>query len=955
MNTQSHRLKRSSTGTPTLSKAVSLGLLSLCAALPLATSHAQEAAEPASASMQRQHSFDLDAQPLADSLIAFAQQSGLQVSVDPSLVGHLRGNVVRGQMSSEQALSRLLDGSNVGWDYEQQVLTFHALKSSQNAMELGNTVVLAAADQSFMGETVVDRRAIEAFPAANGDITTLLQMHPSVQFSNTQQSSSTPGEIDPADISINGAAFYQNSFMIDGVGINNDLDPGRHEWSTIADARGTPSRSHGIALDADLLEEVRVYDSNVPAEYGGFNGGVINAVTRRPSEDLHGKLSMSMSRSAWANYHINEEDREDFENSTTSQEQPEFDKWTLRGTLEGHVTENFGALFNFSRKHSTIPLNSYSDGFNSTGDKSKKDQTRQIDNFLLKTYWQVNDRLQLDVSLTHAPQESEYFRENSKNSDFVILQGGQQAAIKATWFGDAAKFTHNLAYTNLQSSRDSDSNVSKQWRWSSEKNWGNPLRDTSLSREGSFGDIEQRQKSMTYTFKSDWEPIQALGIEHNFQAGLELAYQQANYKRPESATTAAGLIATAAGSNSCSFASGELDSEYCSIGTNVSGTLTRQYFRNLTHYNAGEISMNEKRYALFLQDRMQWGRLQVRPGVRFDGDDYMEKKTIAPRFSADYDLFGDSSTVLTTGFNRYYGRSMFKYRLADGRESLEYRQSRATASGTTVNEFGAITRGEADSSSFRKIDIPYNDEWMVGIAQRWLNTTFELKYVHRDGRDQVVRTQGVNLGLPPGDGVDESIVYTTYTNAGSSETDAVSLAITPDAELRLFGTRSSMQFAADWTRTRSTNNSNYDVSFSRDELNDELVMYDGKLMRFSQLPAANFNRPWTARITTITHVPQANLTLSNFLRYRAGYEQIVTDGTIEVEGATYDNYSFGEVNAAFTWDLRAKWEIPVIRDQSAFVAVDVKNVLDEVAEIYSSTGYKYEMGRQYWLEVGYQF
>ncbi len=950
MNKQSHPAIHART----LGRAISLGLLGLCSALPIGVSTAM-AQDASSALLQQQHAFDVPAQPLADALIAFAQQSGLQVSADQQLVGHLRSKAIKGQMSSEQALSRLLEGSDIGWDYQQELLTFFQVASQQDVMELGNTVVLAAASQSFMGETVVDRRAIEAFPGANGDITTLLQMHPSVQFSNTQQSSSTPGEIDPADISINGAEFYQNSFMIDGVGINNDIDPGRHDWNTIADARGTPSRSHGIALDADLLEEVRVYDSNVPAEYGGFNGGVINAITRRPTQELHGKLSASMSRSAWANYHINDEDREGFENSTTAQEQPEFDKWTLRGTLEGHLTENFGALFNFSRKHSTIPLNAYSNDFNSAGDTSKKDQTRQIDNFLLKTYWQVNDRLQLDVSLTHAPQESEYFRENAKNSDFVLLQGGQQASVKATWFGNNATYTHNLAYTDLQSSRDSESNVSKQWRWSSEKNWGNPLSNTSLSREGSFGDIEQRQKSMTYTFKTDWEPIQALGVEHNFQAGLELAYQQANYKRPESATTAAALTTAPAGTNSCNFSSGELDSEYCSIGTNVSGVLTRQYFRSLTHYNAGEISMDEKRYALFLQDRMQWGRLQLRPGVRLDGDDYMEQKTIAPRFSADYDLFGDSSTVLTTGFNRYYGRTMFKYRLADGRESLEYRQSRPVATGNAVSEFGAITRGVADSSSFRKIDIPYNDEWMVGIAQRWLDTTFALKYVRREGRDLVVRTQGVNLGLPSGDGVNESSTYTVYTNAGSSETDAVSLTITPDAEFRLLGTRSNVQFAADWTRTQSTFNSNYDVSFSRDELNDELVMYDGQLMRYSQLPAANFNRPWTARVTTITHVPQVNMTLSNFLRYRAGYEQIVADGTIEVGGTTYDNYNFGEVNAAFTWDLRAKWDIPVVRDQSAFIAVDVKNVLDEVAEIYSSTGYKYEMGRQYWLEVGYQF
>ncbi|MBF4212937.1 hypothetical protein EI533_35365, partial [Pseudomonas donghuensis] len=83
--------------------------------------------------------------------------------------------------------------------------------------------------------------------------------------------------------------------VIDGISINNDLDPGAHGYNETRQFDSAPSRSHGIALDADLLEEVRVYDSNVPVEYGGFNGGVVDAITRRPSQDLHGKLSYAMS------------------------------------------------------------------------------------------------------------------------------------------------------------------------------------------------------------------------------------------------------------------------------------------------------------------------------------------------------------------------------------------------------------------------------------------------------------------------------------------------------------------------------------------------------------------------------------------------------------------------------------------------------------------------------------
>lgn len=239
-------------------------------------------------------------------------------------------------------------------------------------------------------------------------------MHPSVQFSNTQKSSATPGEIDPADISINGAKYWQNNFMIDGISINNDLDPGSHGYSQNRQFDAAPSRSHGIALDADLLQEVKVYDSNVPVQYGGFNGGVVDAITRRPSKELHGKVSYATSRSEWARYHIAEQQREGFENASNEQYQPEFEKTTLRAMLEGLLTDNFGAIFAVSQRRSVIPLNGYSDGQQSANGDNRKNQTRQLDNYMLKTYWDLSDRLVLESSFTYAPQENQFFRENAQ-------------------------------------------------------------------------------------------------------------------------------------------------------------------------------------------------------------------------------------------------------------------------------------------------------------------------------------------------------------------------------------------------------------------------------------------------------------------------------------------------------------------------------------------------------------
>ncbi|WP_163024761.1 TonB-dependent receptor, partial [Pseudomonas viridiflava] len=275
-----------------LNHAAQLSALSLCWAINSQNVMASTTLNEREPILQTLHSFDISVQKLDAALISFGQQSGLQVSVDPGLLANRYSQAVKGQMSSEQALKKLLSGSGVEWRYEHGSLVFHlgGGLTFDKPMELQSTVVLGQPEEnSFQGETVIGRKAIQAFPGANGDITTLLRMHPSVQFDSNQQSSNSPGEIDPADISINGAKYYQNNFMIDGISINNDLDPGEHDYNSMRQFDSAPSRSHGIALDADLLQEVRVYDSNVPAEYGGFNGGVVDAVTRKPTRELHGK------------------------------------------------------------------------------------------------------------------------------------------------------------------------------------------------------------------------------------------------------------------------------------------------------------------------------------------------------------------------------------------------------------------------------------------------------------------------------------------------------------------------------------------------------------------------------------------------------------------------------------------------------------------------------------------
>ena len=943
MTETSSRKPRSARGwSLRLKKAGSAGMLGLCALLNQLPAHAQAGAEHAE--LTQVHAFSIPSQGLAIALITFGQQSGLQVSVDPDMLEGLESTAVSGNLSSEAALSRLLQSSGITWEFEAGTFIFRLLHSDgEGPLELHNTVVLGQTEEnSYMGATVIGSKAIKAFPGANGDITTLLQMHPSVQFSTSQQNSNAPGEIAPADISINGAKYYQNNFMIDGISINNDLDPGAHDYGDIRQFDSTPSRSHGIALDADLLQEVKVYDSNVPAEYGGFNGGVVDAITRRPSKDFHGKVSYAMSRSAWTNYHITEADQENFDQSSDEQYQPEFEKTTVRGMLEGHLTEDFGAILAFSQKRAVIPLNAYSDGYEGGNGPSRKDQTRELTNYMLKTYWSVNDQLTLDTSFIYGPGENTYFRANQRNSEFVTEEGGYQGSVKATWLADNATWTHTLALTRLTSSRDSEQDDYINWYYSDVKDWGKSLTNTSRSAEGAYGDIDQTQQGLDYGVKAEWLPVWFGGVSHSLVTGMDLSYKRAVWERSNAASSVTMNIRD--DGSSCG------SDPYCSVGLLLNGK-TRQWANSRMTYEAGKISVDEKKYAFYLQDSIQIGKLGLRPGVRVEGDDYMEKKTISPRFAGDYDFFGDRTTVMTFGANRYYGRNLFKNRLNDGRGQLNVRYLRANQDSPWVE----ATRVPNDTR-FSTLDIPYDDELTLGLEQLWLDTLFDLKYVNRKGRDKIVRAYSSVENLPELPGYRSN--YYTYTNQGRSESDTVTLTVTPQKEFKVLGTSTSAQFAAGWQRSEDSY-TDYDSILNNEEYDGNAVLYDGKRMDFVELPPNNFNRPWTARLTTITEIPAWHMSISNFLRFRSKYKQIIdTKRKVDLDGETLSVYEAAPVGSAMTWDMQVYWELPTAKDQAVFASVDITNVADKINPTVSAGNQavtRYEVGRQYWLEVGYRF
>lgn len=913
------------------------GLSTLCLSSALLLASTASQAEPTQAALSQTRQYHIEAQPVSSALIHFAQQAGLQISVDSGLVANRQAAAVQGNLRADQALNALLQGTGLQWRQGQsQALIIEpapqAMQISPDLLQLGTTRIQI--DRSGeAGQMRFDRDKIDRLPAGNGDITSLLKLHPNVQFDNSQQSSKTPGEIGPANVSINGAKFYQNAFVVDGMNMNNDLNPAD---STHNSLDSVPGRSQGLALDTDLLDNITVHDSNVSAAYGGFNGGVIEANTRAPSKDFHGKISYQTTRSDWTRYHVDKEEQERFDGASSNDTygyQPEFEKHIVRATLEGHLTENFGLLGSFTEKTSTIPVYMFSSNNKEKAGYSadKQDQARKAQNFFLKGVWRASDNHKLEASLTYAPEEASYYRDNALDTGYNIESGGMQFNFKSEYQASLAKVTQQVGLSRMENSRDSDRDDWMNWKQNEIKNWG-----ISGAQEGGYGDIEQTQDSFEYKLDVQWDALELWKTQHRLRTGLEYQHRKFDYERLTA--TDVQVYKLLNNGAQCGTASRLNGNRYCSDDA-------KQFVNVLNHFDPGQFNFNINSWATYLEDEIQIGRVMLRPGVRVDSDNYMNKTTVAPRFALEWDIFGDRNTLFSAGINRYYGRSSASWALQEGRRALQSSYTRANHDSPWVAGKGYLT-----DSEFDELDIAYDDELTFGLSHVVRDVELGVKWVRRKGRDQVRGEKVLNADDPT-----RPSSYTRYTNNGKTDSETLTFTVTPLSPIAFWGTQHSVQLAADYSH-RNSNFNTYVENFEDDS--NDYVYYNGSLIHVSELPPTNFNHDWTYRLTTISDIPQLNLTLSNFLRYRSGLDTLKRTST-KLNG--YNEMYDVSYAKSLTWDMRLAWELPLAKEQAAFVNLDIYNLTDRVvasgnvSESAAVNGTLYETGRQFWLEVGYRF
>lgn len=833
---------------------------------------------------------------------------------------------------------------------------FIALSSCAYANELGtneevitlDTVnVKATSFSQQIGTQKVTEEQISRRPTKGGGITDLLKSNPNVRFSNESELSKNAGEIAPNEVSFHGEKHYNNNFVLDGMSNNDNINP-----SGNLDRNGVPVGSNpydlpngnaqSMWIDAGLLKSVEAFDSNVSAKYGSFTGGVVDAKLKDPSfERRTGKIYYRTTRDDWTQFYIQEGEDEKFKNATRLDYQPKFVKQTFGIQTSEKLAENFSLLFSYERTQSDI--DHYHNQMRYKSDLSRpvsSEQRRLNETYLVRGVYLPENGDLWRGTLIYSPHSSRLFKQNVKNGKFTATGGGTQANLEWEKRAEWGKITSYIGYKRTGDEIQHEERDYHRYAGSSAFDWKSNI-SGSYATFGGYGKYLTEKE--IYTLKQDYElsEFDWKGTEHKVTFGWKADFAHAKYERDG---VSSSYFYKADSKVICGLADTCLDGD--------------QYATTKNIYEARRVNARDTDYSAYLQDTIKWKNLELTLGARLSHNQFLGNTDLAHRVSTSYDLFGDQSTMVFGGFNRYYGTSMLAYKLRQGiGTSVKY--TRALNVDNTLADW--INDGEDFASTkyyHSKVRTPYADEKVLGITQRALDSNWTLKWVHRNSRDQFSSAIRVIDGTS----------YRVLNNDGSTENDTFTLSISPlkryEWEYAVIGWDAGARIS----RTYS-NNKNYDTST---DLNAKAI-YNGKLIDAVDLPPNDFNTPWSAFINLNMHFPKLNLSWDHRFSYTHGRKTRVSDhkiscnasyaGTDESSYAACGNY-VGDVTVyedlemgnAFNVDWRFTYKQPTFQNQFVEITLDVNNVLNrkELSQSLKRQS-SYKQGRNFWLGASYHW
>ncbi|WP_300418641.1 TonB-dependent receptor plug domain-containing protein [uncultured Pseudoalteromonas sp.] len=822
-----------------------------------------------------------------------------------------------------------------------------------------------------IGRAYLDRNFIEATPKGNGDINELIALLPGVQLSEDYYSIDNLAEISAPEISISGAKPWQTGFMIDGMNYNNRLDPASASRIGVSENE-VSGGVQSMNINSQIVESITVYDHNIPADFGDFSGGVVDAETISPfSTDTRVSFGIRGNRSDWGEYHIIDNDEpDDTAEGQDAIEPPVYEKTNIDFSIQKKLNEQHALLMSVSYLKSDISDISLS---------AQKVESRENINALLKYSYRDGWVDSLDLSVMYAPYTSDSYLKDVLNSDYQV-EGGSFGFTAN--LAEETRFGHFSSKFNMSQSDNNRTGPAHFYTWlqAKGKEWGQ-LADQNVdsipvSEYGGYGNLDNTQTTFNWRNTLTLERKKWGNTEHAIRVGAELNHQnyertrQQNYYKYDSPIQYSSTNAQLNCSGytlDCVEQSFYVDLD--TLAEQLGGSIdfnnpehllaysnnvatTAQYFNSRLVTPSEYIDVSLNKAALYATDVITWKQFDFHLGVRYDYDDFFKNHNIAPRLSMGYDVFNDGNTLLTAGLNRYYDAGLLGYKIKE-QQKFAYREYRPIQSGYLQAWLPSSYTG-----NFRYIydDVksPYDDEIALGLRHATESFgNFAVKYVHRDKKDQLSRNEETNLK-------NDGYQYITIYNNGTGESERYSLSW--DAK---FGDHSIWANAS--YSQNSESNSDYTATPDNTPV-ETLVYYEGELMSLSELDTlkANFGRPVTANFgwntdwtdtfstgLTATYSGSYTTAIKSSSDQRIGIgSECTTCEAVEIFVPKYEAHTF---DARIIFALSSRWEYQVSQSQSLEVRLDISNLFNARSHAITEGNSGIEPGRMFWLGVSYNY
>lgn len=833
---------------------------------------------------------------------------------------------------------------------------------------------------SAEGVYTIDKAMLNAYLFGNGNLNEILGLMPGVQFGESAYAANQVTNIKPSEVSISGAQGYQSGYQIDGVGNNSKLSSGGSNIDRNM-AQNVSGHSQESFVNLKILEQVEVYDSNIPAKYGQFSGGLVLAKTQNAEQEPRFGFSYRQTADEYVEYHkfyAPDFDGSDILDTAT------FSKKDFNAYVSTPLTENSGLVAQFQLLKSQETLNQL-------GELRKQEQTNY--NGLLKYHYNLTENDEFVVRYLYAPYEGNYFDVNAINSDYLIDGGGQ--SLMTRWQANRAwgQMDTQLDWRQSQNSKETSS-AWYVWANLPGKDWGS-YSGSSSSLEGGFGDIEKTQD--TFSFKQDFTlpaTWQNYGV-HDLSLGYQFEYQQTVFDRLEDSVFYNGAVISPQ-INCNGYVDDCVETAFKRPISEIEAELGRPldltnpedftlYQNNLLttgqYFQLRQVSPKARAEAdiaylsAYAEDNIDLGNIQVTAGLRYDYNDFFENHNLAPRLRMSYEFIDSYQIVL--GANRYYQADLADYKLNQAMQPV-HNEVRSSFN-NRPQQWQAALLETGYRYEYQDTKTPFSDELVAAYRQPLFGGTLELKWVGRDNKDSINRIKGYN---------DEGQAVLYAGNNGSSQYRRWSVSwmanfdnqhvefniskASNKTNRKSFDGETIIEQGSEQVESETLNYSYNDdeLVFLREEYRDEKGELQTSLNLVTRhdvnLERQDANRPIVANLSWAGH--WGDWRFSAYARFNGKQDAIYPTGqTDSIKEAAnicdgclpakreYPIYRLAERPSFWLLSGSIKYDWQLANKSSVTLSFDGENLLNKRTYQVSPYTTGLELGRRFWLGVSYDY